>query len=133
MDYSYTTSTPSNHTSNGTKEGLIQNIKEWMKTENEIITLQNQLKERKTKMKSLTTTLIDVMKENDLDNFDIKGGSLMYKKQKVKKPITASTLKASLHSFFQGSDKAEELAQFILENREEVIKETIQHKIQKNG
>ena len=115
-----------------TKEDLINNIKEWMKIENEIKLFQKEIKERKCRIKGLTESLIEVMKKNEIECFDIKGGSLVYKKNKTKKPINSSTLKSTLNKYFANHpEKAEDVTKFILENREEVIKEVLKHKIDK--
>ena len=94
-----------------TKDELIMNVKEWIKIDSEIMT---------------------VIKKNEIDCFDINGGSLVYKKNKVKKAINAKTLIATLQTYFASTNiKAEEVTKFILDNREEQIKETIKRKIDK--
>jgi len=109
-----------------TKDELVASIKEWIKIDTEINVIQKELKEKKVQKKKLTDSLVVVMKKNELDCFDINGGSLQYKTNKVKKPLTAKTLMASLQSFYSSSpQKAEEVTKFLLENRQEEIKETI--------
>jgi hypothetical protein len=44
-----------------TKEELVNNIKEWIKIDNEIMKLQNEIKERKNKKKTLSETLITLL------------------------------------------------------------------------
>lgn len=115
-----------------TKEELVMNIKEWMKIDVEISKLQAEIKDRRNKKKLLTDSLVTVMKKNAIDCFDINGGSLVYKKSKTKKPINAKTLLSSLQNYFSSdSKKAEDLTNFILENREEQVKETIKMKMEK--
>jgi len=115
-----------------TKEELVVNIKEWIKMDTDIASLQKQLKEKKQHKKQITESLLNVMKKNEIDCFDINGGSLQYKKHKVKKPLTSKTLLASLRSYYASApQKAEELSKYLLENREEEIKETIKRKIDK--
>ena len=74
------------------KEQLVNNIKEWIKIDNEISQLKAEIKERTNKKKTLTDNLVTVMKSNSIDCFDINGGALIYKKNKVKKPINGKTL-----------------------------------------
>ena len=115
-----------------TKDELIANIKEWIKIEGDIHKMQIDMKEKKARKKQLTESLMVVMKTNEIDCFDINGGSLVYKKNKVKKPITGKTLISTLQSYYANTpSKAEEVTKFILENREEQIKEVIKHKIDK--
>ena len=115
-----------------TKEELVMNIKEWIKMDTEITKLQQEIKDRKNKKKNLSEELMNVMKKNEIDCFDINGGSLVYKQSKVKKPINTKTLISTLQTYFSSTPaKAEEITKFILDNREEQIKETIKRKIDK--
>ena len=113
-----------------TKEELVNNIKEWMKIDTEIAKLQSEIKERRNKKKMLTDSLVVVMKKNEIDCFDINGGSLIYKKSKVKKPINAKTLMTALQNYYSTDvTKAEDITKFIMDNREEQVKETIKRKV----
>ena len=115
-----------------TKEQLVNNIKEWIKIDNEISQLKNEIKEKNNKKKTLTTNLVDVMKTNKIDCFDINGGALVYKTNKVKKPINGKTLLAALQNYYKNDAKiAEDITKHVLDSREEQIKETIKRKIDK--
>ena len=115
-----------------TKEQLVNNIKEWIKLDTEISDLKAQVKEKTNKKKGLTENLVTVMKTNKIDCFDINGGALVYKSNKVKKPINAKTLLAALQSYYKTDTVvAEELTKHIMESREEQVKESIKRKIDK--
>jgi hypothetical protein len=116
-----------------TKEQLIQTIREWVKQDNEIRSIQKELSKRKTEKKNISTKLIETMKKNEIDCFDIKDGQLCYTKRNVKKPITKKVLMTTLSKFFNGDLlKAAELNEFIIENREEEVKETIIRKMKRS-
>jgi len=56
----------------------------------------------------------------------------LYKKSKVKKPINGKTLMSVLQEYYKSNPQtAEEVTKFIMDNREEQIKETIKRKIDK--
>ena len=115
-----------------TKEQLVNNIKEWIKIDTEISELKKEIKDRNNKKKDLTTNLVTTMKKNEIECFDINDGSLIYKTNKVKKPINAKTLMSSLQNYYKNEPNiAEELTKFVLDNREEKITETIKRKINK--
>lgn len=115
-----------------TKELLINNIKEWIKIDNEVSQLKAEIKEKNNKKKTLTTDLVNVMKTNQIDCFDINGGALVYKKSVVKKPINGKSLLSILKNYYKNDPKiAEDLTKHVLDNREEQIKETIKRKIDK--
>jgi hypothetical protein len=80
----------------------------------------------------MTENLVNVMKTNDIDCFDINDGALIYKKNKIKKPINSKTLLSSLQNYYKDDKKiAEDLTKYIMDNREEQSKETIKRKIHK--
>jgi hypothetical protein len=72
------------------------------------------------------------MKTNKIDCFDINGGALIYKTNKVKKPINGKTLLNALQNYYKTDPKiAEDIAKHVMDSREEQIKETIKRKIDK--
>ena len=112
------------------KEQLIQTIKKWVKIDNEMHVLQRELQNRKNEKKQISSVLIETMRTNEIDCFDIKDGQIVYVKKNVKKPINQKSLLSILSLYFQESPlKANELNEFILNNREEVVKEDIKRKM----
>jgi len=115
-----------------TKEHLINNIKEWIKIDNEITQFKKQIKERNDKKKTLTENLITTMKNNEIDCFDINGGAIVYKQNKIKKALNAKTLLFALKNYYKDNESiAQDLTKHILDSREEQVKETIKRKIDK--
>jgi len=116
-----------------TKEELIGNIKEWIKMDTEIAKLRAEIKERNNKKKAITDSLVTVMKKNEIDCFDINDGSLVYKKSVVKKPLNGKSMIKALQAYYQNTpEKAEEISKYLMESREEQVKETIRRKMNKN-
>ena len=112
-----------------TKQELITHIKSWIEIDNEISKLQKQIKAVRDEKKQLTGNLVDVMKNNEIDCFDINDGKLIYLKSKVKKPINKKTLFSALEGFFKDdAEMAKQLSEHILNSREETIKESIRRK-----
>ena len=116
-----------------TKEQLINTIKKWVKIDNEIRALQKEQATRKTEKKKISNELIEVMRKNEIDCFDLNDGQLCYNKKNVKKPITQKMLLTLLSEYYNGDVlKASALNNYIMDNREEVVKETIVRKIDKD-
>jgi sucrose-6-phosphate hydrolase SacC (GH32 family) len=114
------------------KDQLLHIVREWVKTDNEIRTLQKEQTKRKNEKKKLSVSLMEIMKQNSIDVFDINDGQLCYTKRSIKKPITKKTLFEILSTYYKGdSTKATQLNEFILESREEIVKETIERKLTK--
>jgi seryl-tRNA synthetase len=112
------------------KEELITNIKEWIKMDSEITELKKQTKALNSRKKELTEQLVHIMKTNEIDQFDIHGGQLKYKKTTVRKPINVKTLLTALHEFYkEDPSMAENVSKHLIESRAEEVKETICRKI----
>ena len=117
-----------------TKEELITNVREWVRIDAEIASFKSEIKNRVAKKKVLTDRLVNVMKKNEIECFDITGGAIVYKKTVSKRAINGKMLLATLHEYYKESNTpqiATELSQFILDNREITTKETITRKLDK--
>lgn len=112
-----------------TVDQLKQTVREWVKYDNEIRALNKEIASRRHEKKQISKQLIDVMRENKLDIFDIKDGQIMYVKKNKKKPVTQKQLLTLFTSYYNDTKKAEEMHNYVMENREEVMEETIQRKI----
>jgi hypothetical protein len=113
-----------------TKEALAQNIKEWLQLEKEMKTLQHEIKERKKKKLLLTNSLINTMKNKDIDCIDMSEGKIIYTQNKTKTPLNKVYLNNCLTKYFakQPNVQVDGIVQYILDMREVVLKDTIKHK-----
>jgi phage gpG-like protein len=115
-----------------TKEELIINIKEWIKIDADIVKLKTEIKEKTNKKKLLTESLVNVMKSNSIDCFDINGGALIYKQKKTKRTISGKFLLAQLEEYYKNDPElAKEITKKVLDNRVEVVKDEIKRKVEK--
>ena len=113
---------------------LIQNVREWVRIDNEIRKLQSEISNRRQEKKILNTVLMDTMKSNNIDCFDLNDGQICYTKKNVKKPINNKILLDILTKYCKGDVvQASEINDYIKENRSEIIKENITRKISKTN
>ena len=118
-----------------TKEHLVHNIKDWIHYDNEIKKLKKEVKIRKEKQKKLTDDIVKVMKAKEIDCFDLNDGKLIYSQSKTKQTINKQHIMNCLEKYFKENgdeNMITDLTNFILENREIKVKETIRRKIEKN-
>jgi len=113
-----------------TKEVLVTTIKDWIGCDDKIKGLQKQIKEHRNTKKTLTDNLVDIMKTNEIDCFDINNGKIIFTKNKVKTPLNKKSLLSTLEKYFHNNPAidASEVSEFIFENRETKIKENIRRK-----
>ena len=115
-----------------TKEHLVNNIKEWIHYDNEIKKLKKEVKIRKEKQKKLTDDIVKVMKAKEIDCFDLNDGKIIYSQSKTKQTINKQHIMNCLEKYFKENgdeNMITDLTNFILENIEIKIKETIRRKI----
>jgi hypothetical protein len=112
-----------------TKEQLVKFVKGWIQMDNEIKEHQKEIKERRDKKKEFTEKLLHIMKDKEIDCFDINGGQLIHSTTKVKAPLNKNTIMNALLKFYQNDEnQAQKLGDFLMETREEKIKESIRRK-----
>ena len=113
-----------------TKEVLVNTIKDWIGHDDKIKILQKQIKEHKNIKKKLTENLLTIMKTNEIDCFDINNGKILFCKNKVKAPLNKAYLLSTLEKYFENHPNvnATEVSDFVLDNREIIIKENIRRK-----
>lgn len=105
---------------------LKDTVREWVRMDNQVRALNRELSHSRLEKKKMSEQLVKIMRENQLDQFDLKDGQIMYVRKNVKKPINQKQLLSILASYYQGdTDKAQEVGTYILSNREEVVKESI--------
>ena len=116
----------------GNKSQLIKIVKEWVRIDNEIRQLQKEISTRRQDKKKMNDQLMETMKSNDIDCFDLNDGKICYTKKNVKKPINNKVLLDILTKYYNGDlSQASEINNFIKDNRTEITKENITRKISK--
>ena len=127
-----TATAPSSQDPSVTKEQLKDHLRQWVRVENEISTLSAEIKKRKLIHQQLSASLLRVMKENEIDCFDIANGRIVYSKTKSRAPLNNGQLKSALKTYYkEDTEKANSLAEFLLASRVERTRETIKMKIPK--
>ena len=102
--------------------------------DNDISKLKAEVKGKTNKKKELTESLVNIMKSNSIDCFDINGGALVYKQKKTRQTITGKFLLAQLEEYYKDKpDVAKEITKKVLDNRGEVIKDEIKRKTDKQN
>jgi len=111
---------------------LVTNIKSWLTLDNEIKNLQRLIKEKRKEKKMYTQALVNIMKQNEIDAFDINDGKLLYTSSKTKVPLSKKHLIESVSKFFDNDENTtKKLCEFILNTRELKTKENIKRKFKK--
>lgn len=120
-------------TPNISKDQLKDYLRQWVRVENEIGTLAAEIKKRKLIHQQLSASLLSVMRQNEIDCFDLANGRIVYSKTKIKAPLNNGQIKSALTTYYKDdADKASSLTEFLLSSRVEKTRESIKMKIPKN-
>ena len=111
------------------REYMINKIKQWLAVEQKIKELSLQLKQYRGFKKELNVDLLDIMKTNEIDCFDCQTGKITYTRNNVKKGINKKYLHSILNQYFgENTNQADDVCNFILDNRQVEVKENIKLK-----
>lgn len=106
------------------KDELVQSLKAWIQLDQEIRTLRAHMREKLAVQKGISASLIAMMKENEIDVLNTSEVNLACVQRETKKPITKKYLEAVLLKFYDNnSQKATEMQEYILGNRETTVKD----------
>lgn len=109
-----------------TKEQLIDYIKDLNRIDNELNVLRNEISLRRKQRDKISKILIQVMKVHEIDKFNMQDKNLVYTKKNQKKGLTQKYLFKTLGEFFKDdTESSEQLINFIKDNREVILKESI--------
>lgn len=114
------------------KSDLIQTVKTWVQLDNKIKQLSVMLKDLRKEKKSQNEKMIDIMKENNIDNFDLKDGQIQYKKYTKREALTQKKLLQILSTHPQlQQEQVQTLNEFVFDNRKVVTEDIIVRKTHK--
>ena len=94
------------------------NVKLWIKLDDDINTLTKAIKERKEKKKEISPSLLDFMEKHEINDLNTNDGHLKFQKSLRAKPISKKYLLDKLGFFFQSEIKSEKVVNFIYNSRD---------------
>jgi TolA-binding protein len=111
---------------------LLDRVKSWVQLDNQIRNLNARLKELRKEKKTQNESMIQLMKDKEIDNFDLKDGQIQYKRATKREPLTQSRLLAILSAHPQfGAEQARMVHDFVMENRQVIETDVIVRKTPK--
>lgn len=94
------------------------NVKEWLTLDDDLITLQKAIKDRKNKKNELTPKVLNYMNRFQINDLNTINGKIKFTKSLCTKPLNKQFLISRLGDFFKDFAKGEKAASFILDNRD---------------
>jgi hypothetical protein len=114
---------PSDASSGATVTELPALIRQWMRIQEEMATLNNEIKQRKTQGRTLKEIIIRIMETNNVANLSISKGTLIHSVREAPERISNAYLMKHCKEFFNGDEaRARALVDFLEENRSTTVK-----------
>ena len=114
---------PSDASAGATVTELPTLIRQWMKIQEEMATLNNEIKQRKTQGKALKEVIIRIMETNNVANLSISKGTLIHSVRETPERISNTYLLKHCKEFFNGDEtRARALVEYLEENRSVSVK-----------
>lgn len=112
--------------SDSNKQQIVELVKQYVALDSQISDRKREIKQLKSRQDIVSQSLMELMRDNKIDCFDLSAGKIVYKKTKVKKAISKGFLNDTLIKYFNGNQsQVENLEKYIMSNRVEVVKENI--------
>ena len=108
-------------------------VNEYLDIDNQIVTLQKAIKERRDKKEKISKIILDTMKHNEIEQMNINNEKLVYSVTQSKTPLNKAYLNNVLSNYFSDSDKAGDVINHILNNRTKVEKVKLKRLNQKKN
>ena len=119
-----------------TEGELVAMVQEWMELEKESKHLQATLRGVRAKQKAAAASLIDVMREHNIDCLDVKSGRISHKTSKCRSSVSKKHLLNAIATFFseaQDPSISAKLTQHIMATRDVKVRDKISLRIAKKN
>lgn len=94
-------------------------VREWMKMDDEVVLLQQAIKDRRKTRDLLHSKIVRFMKHHDIQQFNLNSGQLVRKESKRREGFSRSLIQRCLGQWFQGNNnKVSQIYDFMENSRE---------------
>ena len=108
------------------KSQLVENVKNWLQIDTEIKKLQQEIRKRRALKKDMTDTLVQIMKNQDIEIMNAGESQLIRTERKTKSALSKKHLINSLLNYFkEDKETVAQLTTFIMNTRPEKTVENI--------
>lgn len=114
------------------REKMQKEVKLYIEVDDKIRALNKAAKDYRKQKEDLSKSILETMKQFEINDMKIKSGKLVYNERVSKKPLNKKNLLSGLTSYFnEDVEKAKDCSEFVMDKREEVTKVTLKRSINK--
>ena len=114
------------------REKMQKEVKLYIEVDDKIRALNKAAKDYRKQKEDLSKSILETMKQFEINDMKIKSGKLVYNERVSKKPLNKKNLLSGLTSYFKEDvERAKDCSEFVMDKREEVTKVTLKRSINK--
>jgi hypothetical protein len=114
------------------REKMQKEVKLYIEVDDKIRALNKAAKDYKKQKDDLSKSILETMKQFEINDMKIKSGKLVYNERVSKKPLNKKNLLSGLTTYFKEDvERAKDCSEFVMDKREEVTKVTLKRSINK--
>jgi len=107
-------------------------LKRWMTIQEEITTLNAEVKQRRTQSKVLKDIILRIMESNNVAKINVSKGAVIHKTREVSEKLSNGFMLKHFKEFFGGDEeRAASLVNYLDENRTSIMKHDLKLQIPK--
>lgn len=114
------------------REKMQKEVKLYIEVDDKIRALNKAAKDYRKQKDDLSKSILETMKQFEINDMKIKSGKLVYNERVSKKPLNKKNLLSGLTTYFKEDvERAKDCSEFVMDKREDVSKVTLKRSINK--
>ena len=111
------------------KNEFSANVREYIMLEEQVSRLNKAVRERRAKLKEISTSIMKTMENNDINHINIKNGILVHNSKETFKGLNKKSLHNGLTIYFDDNqEKAGDVTEIVMNSRDKIVKNTLKFK-----
>jgi hypothetical protein len=107
-------------------------LKRWMTIQEEVTSLNAEIKQRRTQSKVLKDIILRIMESNNVAKINVSKGAVVHKTREVTEKLSSGFMLKHFKEFFGGDEeRAASLVNFLEENRTSIMKHDLKLQVPK--
>ena len=124
---------PSGTDTSATLKELPALISRWLKVQEEMAALNNEIKQRRTQGKALKDVILRIMETSGYNNLKVNKGIIVHKTHETPEKLSNDYLLKHCKEFFNGDEtKAKTLVAYLEQNRTKTVKHDLRLQVPKS-
>ena len=115
------------------REKMQKEVKLYIELDDKLKALNKASRDFRKQKDGLSKSILETMKQFEINDMTIKSGKLVYNERTTKKPLNKKNLLSGLTMYFKEDvERAKDCSEFVMDKREDVTKVTLKRSVNKS-